>query len=146
MMNNRKQPFGYQMEFGAYIPQPAESETVRWIYQTYLAGASYQTLVEALQERGVAYSGGKLWNKNMVARVLEDERYIGTDRYPAILLQENAGTAGAAPALRQFSACLGGTADLGTSEPSYPGPGKYRPRSNRGGRTSRGQETAPGAG
>ena len=42
MMNNRKQPFGYQMEFGAYIPQPAESETVRWIYQTYLAGASYQ--------------------------------------------------------------------------------------------------------
>lgn len=88
MMNNRKQPFGYQMEFGAYIPQPAESETVRWIYQTYLAGASYQTLVEALQERGVAYSGGKLWNKNMVARVLEDERYIGTDRYPAILLEE----------------------------------------------------------
>ena len=88
MINNRKQPFGYQMEFGACIPQPAESETVRWIYQTYLAGASYQTLVEALQERGVAYSGGKLWNKNMVARVLEDERYIGTDRYPAILLEE----------------------------------------------------------
>ena len=161
MMNNRKQPFGYQMEFGAYIPQPAESETVRWIYQTYLAGASYQTLVEALQERGVAYSGGKLWNKNMVARVLEDERYIGTDRYPAILLEEQFRSAQerrrnrAVPVRktpaqlelrRQFSACLGGTADLGTSEPSYPGPGKYRPRSNRGGRTSRGQETAPGAG
>lgn len=88
MMNNRKQPFGYQMEFGAYIPQPAEAETVRWIYQTYLAGASYRELVEALQERGVAYGEGKLWNKNMVSRVLEDERYIGTDRYPAILPEE----------------------------------------------------------
>lgn len=38
MANNRKQPFGYRMEFGAYIPQPAEAEKVRWIYQTYLAG------------------------------------------------------------------------------------------------------------
>ena len=88
MANNRKQPFGYRMEFGEYTPHPAEAETVRWIYQTYLAGASYQELVEALQERGVAYDEGKLWNKNMVARILEDKRYIGTDRYPAILPEE----------------------------------------------------------
>lgn len=85
MAKNRKLPFGYRMEFGTYIPQPAEAETVRWIYQTYLAGASYNALVEALQERGVVYDEGKLWNKNMVARILEDERYIGTERYPAIL-------------------------------------------------------------
>lgn len=88
MASNRKQPFGYRMEFGEYTPHPAEAETVRWIYQTYLAGASYQELVEALQERGVAYDEGKLWNKNMVARILEDKRYIGTDRYPAILPEE----------------------------------------------------------
>ena len=55
MAGNRKQPFGYRMEFGEYTPHPAEAETVRWIYQTYLAGASYQELVEALQERGIAY-------------------------------------------------------------------------------------------
>ena len=88
MASNRKQPFGYRMEFGEYTPHPAEAETVRRIYQTYLAGASYQELVEALQERGVAYDEGKLWNKNMVARILEDKRYIGTDRYPAILPEE----------------------------------------------------------
>ena len=76
------------MEFGEYTPHPAEAETVRWIYQTYLAGASYQELVEALQERGIAYDEGKLWNKNMVARILEDKRYSGTDRYPAILPEE----------------------------------------------------------
>ena len=88
MASNRKQPFGYRMEFGEYTPHPAEAETVRWIYQTYLAGASYQELVKALQERGVAYDEGKLWNKNMVARILEDKRYVGTDRYPAILPEE----------------------------------------------------------
>jgi len=88
MANNRKLPFGYRMEFGEYTPHPAEAETVRWIYQTYLAGASYQELVKALQERGVAYDEGKLWNKNMVARILEDKRYVGTDRYPAILPEE----------------------------------------------------------
>lgn len=88
MASNRKQPFGYRMEFGVYIPHPEEAETVRWIYQTYLAGASYKALVEALQDRGVAYDEGKLWNKNMVARILEDRRYIGTDQYPAILPEE----------------------------------------------------------
>ena len=164
MASNRKQPFGYRMEFGEYTPHPAEAETVRRIYQTYLAGASYQELVEALQERGVAYDEGKLWNKNMVARILEDKRYIGTDRYPAILPEEQyrgaqerrrdrAVPTRKTPAqmeLRRLCggppACLGGTADPDASEPSYPGPGKHRPWSNRGGRASRGQETAPGAG
>ncbi|WP_455723689.1 recombinase family protein [Dysosmobacter welbionis] len=88
MASNRKLPFGYQMKFGEHIPQPAEAETVRWIYQTYLAGASYKSLVGELQERGVAYDEGRLWNKNMVARILEDQRYIGTDHYPAILPEE----------------------------------------------------------
>ena len=53
MAGNRKQPFGYRMEFGEYTPHPAEAETVRWIYQTYLAGASYQELVEALDRKSV---------------------------------------------------------------------------------------------
>lgn len=75
--------------------------------------------MEALQERGIAYDEGKLWNKNMVARILEDKRYSGTDRYPAILPEEqyrgaqerrrdrggpgqkNAGTDGAAAAVRR---------------------------------------------
>ena len=54
----------------------------------YLAGASYSTLVGALQERGVPYDTGKPWNKNMVARILEDRRYIGEGGFPQILKQE----------------------------------------------------------
>ena len=32
-MGNRKQPFGYKMEFGEIVPQPQEAETVRSIYR-----------------------------------------------------------------------------------------------------------------
>ena len=40
-MGNRKQPFGYKMEFGEIVPQPQEAETVRSIYLQYIAGASF---------------------------------------------------------------------------------------------------------
>lgn len=88
MASNRKQPFGYQIVCGEVIPHESEAETVRWIFATYLAGATYSALVASLQERGVPYDGGKPWNKNMVARILEDRRYVGEGGFPQILKQE----------------------------------------------------------
>ena len=85
---NRKQPFGYRMELGEVVPHPAEAETVRWIFAQYLAGASYTALVEDLGERGIPYLPDKPWNKNMVARILEDTRYTGARGYPPILQEE----------------------------------------------------------
>ena len=41
MGSNRKRPFGYRMELGETVLHPAEAEAVRWIYDSYLAGASY---------------------------------------------------------------------------------------------------------
>lgn len=66
-MGNRKQPFGYKMEFGEIVPQPQEAETVRSIYLQYLAGASFKQLAERLQTEDVPYDGDKPWNKNMVS-------------------------------------------------------------------------------
>ena len=86
---NRKQPFGYRMELGEVVPHPAEAETVRWIYARYLAGASYTALVEALGERGIPYLPDKPWNKNMVARILEDARYTGAKGCPPLLQEED---------------------------------------------------------
>ena len=85
---NRKQPFGYRMELGEVVPHPAEAETVRWIFAQYLAGASYTAVVEALGERGIPYLADKPWNKNMVARILEDARYTGAGGYPPLLQEE----------------------------------------------------------
>ena len=87
MGSNRKRPFGYKMEFGEVVLHPAEAETVRWIYDSYLAGASYNALVDKLQERGIPYDGNKPWNKNMAARILADRRYIGEGGLPQIITE-----------------------------------------------------------
>ena len=85
MGSNRKRPFGYRMELGETVLHPAEAETVRWIYDSYLAGASYNALVDKLQERGIPYDGDKPWNKNMAARILADRRYTGEGGFPSII-------------------------------------------------------------
>ena len=84
-MGNRKQPFGYKMEFGEIVPRPQEAETVRSIYLQYLAGASFKQLAEQLQTEDVPYDEDKSWNKNMVARILADDRYIGEKEFPALI-------------------------------------------------------------
>lgn len=85
MGSNRKRPFGYRMELGEVVFHPAEAETVRWIYDSYLAGASYNALVDKLRERGIPYDEGRPWNKNMAARILADRRYTGKAGFPQII-------------------------------------------------------------
>ena len=85
MGSNRKRPFGYRMEFGEIVLHPAEAETVRWIYDSYLTGASYNALVDKLRERGIPYDEGRPWNKNMAARILADRRYTGKAGFPQII-------------------------------------------------------------
>lgn len=84
-MGNRKQPFGYQLVMGEIVPNPAEAELVRHIFQQYRSGATFGTLTAELRDQPIPYDEGKLWNKNMVARILEDRRYTGTDGYPALI-------------------------------------------------------------
>ena len=85
MGSNRKRPFGYRMELGEIVLHTAEAETVRWIYDNYLAGASYSALVDKLRERGIPYDKGRPWNKNMTARILADRRYTGEAGFPQII-------------------------------------------------------------
>ena len=59
-MGIRKQPFGYRVDI----------------------------LVAQLREQPIPYDEGRLWNKNMVARILEDRRYTGDGAYPAIIDQK----------------------------------------------------------
>lgn len=84
-MGNRKQPFGYKMLMGGVVIHPREAQAVQEIFQRYLSGISFGDITDWLQSSGPAYDTGKTWNKNMVARILEDERYAGTERFPPIL-------------------------------------------------------------
>ena len=87
-MGKRKQPFGYKMKLGEIVPQTQEAEAVRSIYLQYLAGASFKQLAEQLQTEDVPYDEDKSWNKNMVARILEDDRYIGEKEFPTLIPTE----------------------------------------------------------
>ena len=87
-MVNRKLPFGYHIRDGQIQIAEGEAETVRMIYDRYIAGVSYDRLAGELNGCDVPYAPGKQWNKNMVARILQDERYLGGSAYPQIVTPE----------------------------------------------------------
>lgn len=87
-MGNRKQPFGYKIALGEIVIQVEEARVVQQIFKQYLMGESLQSLSDALQEQGVAYDDGRSWNKNTIARILEDNRYAGEKGYPKLIDQE----------------------------------------------------------
>lgn len=87
-MGKRKQPFGYKMKMGEIVLHPQEANLVAYIFQQYIAGATFNTLVQELKDQPIPYYEGKAWNKNMVARILEDRRYTGESNYPAIIQME----------------------------------------------------------
>ena len=87
-MGNRKQPFGYKITLGEVVIQTEEARVVQQIFKQYLMGESLQKLADTLREQGVTYDDGRSWNKNTVARILEDNRYAGEKGYPKLIEPE----------------------------------------------------------
>ena len=87
-MANRKLPFGYCLRNGQVREETTEAEVVRLIFRRYGEGASYGALADELSALGCAYAPGRPWNKNMVARILQDGRYLGSAEYPRLLSPE----------------------------------------------------------
>lgn len=88
-MANRKLPFGYCLRNGQVQEEATEAEMVQLIFRRYGEGASYGTLADELNALGCPYTPGRSWNKNMVARVLQDGRYIGGGLFPQIIPLES---------------------------------------------------------
>ena len=84
-MGNRKRPFGYQMRMGEIIRNDPEAKAVQDIFLQYTLGASLKEIAEQMSKTGPAYDEGKSWNKNMVARILENPKYTGTDSHPKLV-------------------------------------------------------------
>ena len=86
MGQNRRIPYGYQIQNGAITLHSEETEIVRRIYRDYVGGKSYKAIADMLTAEGIRYMPGKPeWNKNMVARILLNESYTGTQKYPIIV-------------------------------------------------------------
>ena len=84
-MGNRKLPFGYRMQMGEIVRSESEAKAVQDIFLQYTLGASLKEIAEQMSRSGPTYDEGKSWNKNMVARILENPKYIGTDSYPRLV-------------------------------------------------------------
>ena len=84
-MGNRKLPFGYQMRMGEIIRNESEAKAVQDIFLRYTLGASLKAIAEHMSKTGPTYDEGKSWNKNMVARILENAKYTGADNYPKLV-------------------------------------------------------------
>ena len=84
-MGNRKLPFGYQMRMGEIVRNEPEAKAVQDIFLQYTLGASLKEIAEQMGKNGPTYDEGKSWNKNMIARILENTKYTGADSYPRLV-------------------------------------------------------------
>lgn len=85
MPKNRTIPFGYMMKDGQIQANPEEVLAVMTIFSEYLSGKS---LNEISAQMEVPYNDCLKWNKNMVKRILENEKYLGTSEYPQLISVE----------------------------------------------------------
>ena len=89
MKKNRNIPFGYTMQKGEIIAEPTESQAVKDIFKLYLDGKSMSEIARQMSISQISYNGITFdWNKNMVKRILENEKYLGKDGYPVLIDNE----------------------------------------------------------
>lgn len=89
MPKNRIIPFGYCMKNGEITTEPKEVYAVATIFSEYLNGSSLMQIAKQMETEKIRYTeDSEHWNKNMVKRIIENEKYFGTDKYPRIIDRE----------------------------------------------------------
>lgn len=85
-MKIRNIPYGYQYKNGSIAIQTEETETVKRIFTEYLNGLSLLKIAEQLNNEHIEYMPSVCgWNKSRIKRIIEDERYLGSNGYPPII-------------------------------------------------------------
>lgn len=89
MSKKRNFPFGYRMVYGKIEVHTEEALLVHWIFENYLAGTPTPSLAQSATAKGPPYrEGAERWNKNMICRILDNQKYLGTQEYPQIIEPE----------------------------------------------------------
>ncbi|HEZ7987382.1 MAG TPA: recombinase family protein [Ruminococcus sp.] len=89
MAKNRVIPFGYCMRNGEITTEPKEVYAVATIFSEYLNGSSLLQIARLMESEKIRYTAdSEHWNKNMVKRIIENERYLGNDKYPQIISEK----------------------------------------------------------
>ncbi len=89
MAKNRVIPFGYCMKNGEITVDFTEFKAVIKIFEEYLNGSSLLQIAKLMESEKIRYTADSdHWNKNMVKRIIENEKYLGTDKYPQIISEK----------------------------------------------------------
>ena len=90
-MANRYVPFGYEISDAKVNVIEREAEIVRNIFSLYIQGKSLKAIAQRLNLLPITYAGdGRVWDKNIVKRILENPKYTGNKGYPVIIPKETA--------------------------------------------------------
>ena len=107
MSKNRVIPFGYCMKSGEITVDFTESKAVIRIFEEYLNGSSLLQIAKLMESEKIRYSeGSDHWNKNMVKRIIENEKYLGTGKYPQIISEAFFNQANEKRVLKATSVCV----------------------------------------
>lgn len=88
-MKKRTMPYGYEIRNGEITVDEKAADIIREIFKSYLEGMSFGNIAAEMTSRGIDYYDGKTqWNKLMVKRILECKFYLGTNKYPKIITNE----------------------------------------------------------
>lgn len=89
MAKNRTIPFGYCMKNGEITTEPKEGYAVVTIFDEYLKGRSLSEIAKLMQTEKIRYNAvSDKWNKNMVKRIIENDKYLGNDTYPQLITDD----------------------------------------------------------
>ena len=89
MAKNRIIPFGYCMRNGEITTNPKEVYAVATIFREYLNGSSLLQIAKLMESEKIRYNtDSDKWNKNIVKRIIENEKYLGTDKYPQLIAED----------------------------------------------------------
>jgi hypothetical protein rflaF_15881 len=77
------------MKNGEVTVDFTEAKAVMRIFEEYLNGSSLMQIAKLMESEKVQYSedSGK-WNKNMIKRIIENEKYLGNEKYPKIISEK----------------------------------------------------------
>lgn len=107
MAKNRAIPFGYCMRNGEVIVNLAESKAVIRLFEEYLNGSSLLQIAKLMESEKIRYSEDSgHWNKNMVKRIIENEKYLGTEKYPKIISEKFFNQANEKRMMKATSVCV----------------------------------------
>lgn len=82
--------YGYKMINGVLSVSDEESTVVKEVFQRYMNGENLTSIADDLTNREIIYFQEKrVWNKNMIARILENRKYVGEGDYPQIISSED---------------------------------------------------------